>query len=119
MAFTDWSSFCDSYEVLGPAKLDGRPVLRVRLASEGLPAMTLFIDAETGDTLKLTGKRSVSGLGMELPYSVAFEDYRDVHGLRIPLRVVSSDDQSGNVIMEVEDIEAGVEVDDGIFKLAP
>jgi hypothetical protein len=117
MACTDWRLFADSYEVVGREDLDGRTVLLVRLVTEGLPALTLSVDAETGDTLEQDGKHEVPGLGVQLPYTIRFENYREVKGLRIPFRTVRSDDASGMVIMELEDIETDLDIDPAVFVL--
>lgn len=119
MPITDWRLFADRFEVVGREDLDGRPTLLVRLTTEGLPALTLSIDAETGDTLRQQGKRMLSGLGAELPYTVRFEQYREIEGLRLPFRVVSSDDASGNAIGELEEVETGVEVEASAYVLTP
>ena len=117
MAFGDWSAFGDSFEVAGRESLDGQAVLRVRLLAQGLPAVVLTLDAQTGDTRRQEGKRIVSGLDMELPFSVRFDDYREVHGLRIPHRIVTEDDATGRVILDVERVEVGVAVEAGAFVL--
>ncbi len=108
MTFSDWSGYGDSYHITGREKLGDRQVLKLKLLADELPTMALYVDAETGDLLKLEGQKTAPGLGVSIPYSSTFEDFREVHGLRIPHRMVGSDDANGNVILTIESIETGV-----------
>lgn len=113
----DWSQFGDSFTVDGRDTVDGQDVLRVELLKEGVPDVTLFIDPNTGDVLKHESKRYDSNLNMDWPYSVRLGDIREVHGLRIPHKITTTDDNTGHIIITIENIETGVEVQPGDFVL--
>ena len=91
--------------------------MRIKLAKEGLPDVNLFIDPRTGDVLRHTSKHYEASLDIELPYSVRMEDVREVHGLRIPHRVTTTDDSTGHIIITIENIQTGVDVLPGDFVL--
>jgi len=67
--------------------------------------------------LKHESKHYDSSLNMDWPYSVRFEDIREVHGLRIPHTITTTDDNTGHIIITIENIETGVEVQPGDFVL--
>ncbi len=115
--FGDWSQFGDSFTVDGRDTVDDHDALRIKLAKEGLPDVNLFIDPRTGDVLRHTSKHYEASLDIELPYSVRMEDVREVHGLRIPHRVTTTDDSTGHIIITIENIQTGVDVLPGDFVL--
>jgi hypothetical protein len=81
-----------------------------------LPAVTLRIDAETGDVLEFATALALSGVG-SVPSTTRFEDYRVVDGVRLPFRQVESNEQNGRTVFEVERVEFDVKVDDELFAL--
>jgi len=46
-----------------------------------------------------------------------YEDYRELHGVRMPLRIISDNERSGRVIAEYEAIEVNLDIDDEFFVL--
>ncbi len=114
----DWRDFFDSIRVLYTRELDGRKGYVLKLQRGELPPVTVYVDADTGDVLR--SETIVLGLGgIDTPVGSRYEDYREVHGVRIPFRLVSSDEESGRTIIQYDTIEANVEVDDDIFTLSP
>jgi hypothetical protein len=49
------------------------------------------------------------GSRMQLPTTFRYEDYREVHGLRIPFRIISSSEFTGKTVLQFKKIEAGLE----------
>jgi hypothetical protein len=78
----------------------------------------LYIDAATGDVLKSEAVVIQQG-GIAIPVTTLYEDFREFHGIRIPFREISSNEQTGRSIIQWENIEVNVDVDDGFFTLAP
>jgi CubicO group peptidase (beta-lactamase class C family) len=114
----DWRRHYDSATVLSRDQVDGRPIYIVALRKEGLPNVTLRVDAETGDVLGFATALLMPGLG-SVPSTTRFEDYRVVDGVRLPFRQVESNEQTGQTVLEVERVEFDVEVDDELFILRP
>ena len=118
VVFGDWRRHYDSVAVLRENELDGRRIYIVELRKQGLPNVTLQVDAETGDVLTLATTLLLPGLG-GVPSTARFEDYRVVDGVRLPFRQVESNEQLGRTIYEVERIELDLEVDEALFTLRP
>ena len=106
--------------MLSTGELDGRKVYVLKLQRGELPPATFYVDADTGDLLKSETIERAQG-GVRIPVVSFYEDYREVHGMRIPFRVVArieSSDPSRTVI-QYDTIEINVEVNDDIFTLSP
>jgi len=114
----DWRDYFDSIEVLRADTLDGTDVYVMELKAEELPAMTVFVDAGTGDVLRSDIVAIQEG-GIGIPVTVRSEDFREEYGIRQPARSVSSNEQSGRTIAEEETIETNIRLDDDFFILTP
>jgi CubicO group peptidase (beta-lactamase class C family) len=115
---SDWRDYFDSIEVVRADILDNKEVYVVELKFGELPAMTVFVDAVTGDVL-LSEIISMQEGGIGIPVTIRSEDFREVHGIRIPSRSISSNEQSGRTIVEDETIETNIQLDDDFFILTP
>jgi CubicO group peptidase (beta-lactamase class C family) len=115
---SDWRDYFDSIKVVRADILDDREVYVLELKFGELPAMTVFVDAVTGDVL-LSEIISMQEGGIGIPVTTLFEDFREVHGIRVPFRSISSNEQSGRTIIEDETIETNIQLDDDFFILTP
>jgi len=57
--------------------------------------------------------------GIGIPVTTQYEDYREVHGVRIPFRAISSNEHSGGMTVQYESIEVNLDIDDNFFILTP
>ncbi|MFC1910412.1 serine hydrolase [Chloroflexota bacterium] len=114
----DWREYFDSIKVLRVDNLDDKKVYVVELKVGDLPAMTVFVDAITGDVL-LSKIVSIQEGGIGIPVTTRSEDFREVHGIRVPSRSISSNEQTGRTIVEDETIETNIQLDDDFFILTP
>ncbi|MGB5925869.1 MAG: serine hydrolase [Dehalococcoidia bacterium] len=115
---SDWRDYFDSIKVLRADILDDKEVYVVELKAGDLPAMTVFVDAVTGDVL-LSEIISIQEGGIGIPVTIRSEDFREVHGIRVPSRLISSNEQAGRTIVEDETIEINIQLDDDFFILTP
>ena len=115
---TDFSfpDFFDSITVLRVEELDGMKVWVVRLEVDDIPDVIVWVDPATGDVLKADTRKLFPGVG-EIPITSRFEDYRVLHGVRIPSRIITSEPVSGRIEMEVSRFDVGVEVDADLFRI--
>ena len=115
----DWRDFFDFIRVLNTAELDGRKVYVLKLQRGELPPVTFYVDADTGDLLKSKTIVLAQG-GIGISVVSRYEDYREVHGIRIPFRLVSSNESSdpSRAVIQYDTIEINVEVSDDIFTLS-
>ena len=114
----DWRDFFDSLRVLSTGEVDRKKVYVLRLQRGEVPRVTVHVDANNGDLLKSETILLAKG-GIGIPVVIRYEDYREVHGLRIPFRLVSSNELSGRSVFQYDTIKANVEVNDDIFTLSP
>jgi CubicO group peptidase (beta-lactamase class C family) len=114
----DWRDYFDSIRVVRADALDDKEVYVVELKFGDLPAMTVYVDALTGDVL-LTQVSSLQEGGIAIPVTTRFEDFSEVHGLRYPSRSIASNEQTGRIIIEDKAIETNLQLDDYFFILTP
>jgi len=114
----DWRDYFDSIKVLRADTLDDKEVSVVELKAGDLPAMTVFVDAVTGDVL-MSKIISIQEGGIGVPVTVRSEDFREVYGIRAPSRAIASNEQTGRTIVEDETIETNIQLDDDFFILTP
>jgi len=114
----DWRDFYDSIQMLHSDNLDGQEVYVLQLKRSELPPVTIFVDTATGDVLKSIVVVLQEG-GIGIPVTTQYEDYREVHGVRIPFRAISSNEYSGGMTTQYETIEVNLAIDDNFFILTP
>ena len=95
-----------------------RFVYVVRLETEGLPAIRLSVDVATGDVLRVERTLVIPGIG-GMPVVDTYEDYRSLHGMRIPYRTIESNEATGRTIFEVESVEINLDLDEDAFIIRP
>jgi len=113
---SDWRDYFDSIKVVRTDILNDKEVYVVELKFGELPAMTVFVDVVTGDVL-LSEIISIQEGGIGIPVTIRFEDFREVHGIRVPFRSIASNEESGRTIIEDETIETNIQLDDDFFIL--
>ena len=57
--------------------------------------------------------------GIAVPIVTYYQDYREIYGERIPFKIISSNEQSGRIIVQYETTETNIQLDDTFFVLAP
>ncbi len=112
--FGDWFDFYDSAQLIRIAELNRSKVYVLQLRRGELPPVTIYVDADHGDVLKAELVILTEG-GIGIPVETLYEDYRKVKGVRIPFRTISSNEASGRAVMQLDEIETGLELDDGFF----
>jgi len=118
--FGDWRKYYDGIRVVRAGVFGGRKVFGVQLESAGLPPMLVAVDAETGDVLQTqqTMWSAEQGAAVALQVATTYSDYREVGGMRVPHRYITSNDTTGRVMFQVERVEVGVTLAPDIFEIA-
>ena len=114
----DWRDFFDSIRVLNTGELDGTKVYVLKLQRGELPPVTVHVDVDTGDVLKSETIILAKG-GISIPVVSQFEDYREINGVRIPFRTISSNELSGREVIQIDSIETNIDANYDIFALIP
>lgn len=108
--FGDWRKYYDGIRVVRAGVFGGRKVFGVQLESAGLPPTLVAVDAETGDVLQTlqTIWSADQGAAVALQVTTTYSDYREVGGMRVPHRYITSNDMAGRTMFQVERVEVGV-----------
>jgi hypothetical protein len=112
--YGDWYDYYDSVFVIRSAEMGGTDVYVLQLVRGELPSVTIYVDTEYGDVLKAEMVIMTEG-GVGIPVEVLYEDYKEIDGIRIPSRTISSNEASGRTIMTLEKIEDGLTIEDTFF----
>jgi hypothetical protein len=116
--FGDWREYYDTVRVVRAGELGGRKVYGVQLETAGLPPMRVSLDAETGDVLQTQQATWIPEAGA-IPTTTTYSDYREVGGMRVPHRYVTSTEISGRMIYQVERVEVNIDLPPDTFALQP
>ncbi|TAH38006.1 MAG: hypothetical protein EYC70_05115 [Planctomycetota bacterium] len=117
-AIGDWRQFFATIAVLRADQLDGRKVWVVRLSAGEDVVVTAWVDAETGDTLREDSLERVPGVGIQLPETTRYSDFRSVDGLAIPHRIDAEDEATGKSVFLLEQMETRLQLPDDAFRIA-
>jgi CubicO group peptidase (beta-lactamase class C family) len=111
----DWSAYFDTIEVVRNEAVGDRPAHVVKLRRADMPSRSYWIDAETGDVLQM---KLVALEGrISIPVTVTYSDYREVDGVRRPMRAVLENPASGRMVMTLAQYERGLDLGDEVFRL--
>ncbi len=110
----DWRAYYDTIKIIGTAEVDSQKVYEILLKEKDLPAVTAYIDTETGDVIKLKVKilmPSIGSIGMH----IYFDDYREKHGLRIPFKTTIKNPMMGEMVIKYNEFKAKQKFDSSVF----
>jgi hypothetical protein len=105
-----------SYELtaLGPAMVNDRPALGVRVAARGRRELRMFFDKETG-LLAKTETTLDAGEGKEVRQEVYFGDFRDLGGYKRPAKLAAFRDGKKVMELELTDVKYLEKIDESEF----
>jgi len=101
---------------LGQSKVEGRPAVGVKIASEGHRDIDLYFDKESGLLVKVEGRKHDFQTMQEVTEERIITEYQEVDGQKTAKKVLVNRD--GKKFMEVEVTEAKFldDIDDSEFK---
>jgi hypothetical protein len=104
-------------ELLGESELDDRPVHVVRLTRRDGFTEQFYIDSETGLVIASSAAAPIHAFGAEVSQVTHISDYRNVDGIRVPHRFISTEVPSGRELSSMQwgRIEANLELPDDWF----
>jgi len=114
--FGDWSRHFERAVVKGLDDSGGKKSIAVELRKGDAPPMTVYVDAVTGDLVRAEVHELVAGAG-SLPKTLTFEDWRELEGLRLPLRIVSDDEGAGRAVTQFETLDTHLPAEPGAYEL--
>jgi uncharacterized membrane protein YkoI len=110
----DWLMYYDSIKVVAATEMNEKKVYEILLKTQDLPATTAFVDAKTGDILKLKSKLLIPSVGA-VNVTIDYADYRKQHGLRIPFKTIVNNPLMGEVVIQYNEFKAKQKFDSSVF----
>jgi hypothetical protein len=52
---------------------------------------------------------------LKIPYSIVFDDYRDVDGVKVAFKTTNNNIGNGNIVTTFTDVKHNVKLDDKMF----
>ncbi|MHC4414343.1 MAG: serine hydrolase [Planctomycetota bacterium] len=105
---TDWRESFTDIHVAEKREFDGEPVYVVTFKPKLGQTNTLMVGAETGRPVAREAS-NLSPIGIRVPLTFRFADYRDVGGVQVPYRVEMKNPFSGRTVVEYEKVVANVQ----------
>lgn len=100
----------------GESKVKDRPVVGVRITSEGHRDVNLFFDKETSLLAKIEHRAIATEQGnKEVTQETFFNDYKDVGGAKVAHKLLMTRDGDKFVEADVSDFQAVGKIDNGAF----
>jgi hypothetical protein len=101
-------------QLAGKEKVGDRDAYVVVLEPTSGPATRYFIDTETYVDLKNVAKINVPQFGGTIEQTIAFSDYRDVDGVKLPFQIQATSTVQ-NFTIVVSKVEHNITVDESLF----
>lgn len=111
----DWKTNFKKVEITGTAKVGGEETYVVSFVPVNGTGYKDYYSTTTFLLLKREGVIPSSTSPLQLPYTVAFSDYRDVDGIKLPFRSVNNSLVYGDVITTIRSVKQNIPLDDTIF----
>jgi CubicO group peptidase (beta-lactamase class C family) len=115
LAPLNWKTNYKTAEVKGIEKVGDEECYVVEFTPEKGTKMTELYSTKSFLLLKRRGVVASSTSEQSLPYSVTFSDYRDVDGIKLPFKSVSTSPSMGDIINIVKSIKHNDSIDDKTF----
>jgi hypothetical protein len=77
----------------------------------------MVVDAETGDVLQTQMPILRLGSEYQLPDTTVYEDFREVHGLRIPFKMTITNPYIGRTVLKIDEVETNLEMVENPFRV--
>jgi CubicO group peptidase (beta-lactamase class C family) len=111
----DWKSKYKSITVARLVKVGGEEAYAVEFQPENGTKFTEYYSTKTFLVLKRDGVIVSSTSSQQTPYSIRFEDYRDVDGVKLPFKQINNTLGNGDIVTVLTSVKHNVAVDDKLF----
>ncbi len=115
LALLNWKANYKTVEVKGIEKVGDEDCYVVEFTPEKGTKVTELYSTKTFLLLKRRGVVSSSTSEQTLPYSITFSDYRDVDGIKLPFKSVSTSPSMGDITNIVKSVKHNDSIDDKMF----
>jgi hypothetical protein len=111
----DWKANYKKTEIVSMGKVGNEEAYVVSFEPEKGSKFTEYYSAKTFLLLKREGTISSSTSSISLPYTVVYDDYRDVDGLKLPFKTTNFSISNGNIVTYIKDVKQNVPIADRVF----
>jgi CubicO group peptidase (beta-lactamase class C family) len=111
----DWKSKYKTITIPRIAKVGDEDAYAVVFEPEKGSKFTEYYSTKTFLMLKREGSVPSSTSSQQIPYTIRFEDYREVDGVKIPFRQINNTAGNGDIVSVVTSIKHNVAIDDKLF----
>lgn len=112
----NWKKDLKEAKIEGIEKVGGEEAYKVVFQMEKASSITYYISTKTFLPLKQESVVVSSTSSQTIPVSQTFSDYREVDGVMVPFKTVSSNTGIGETVIYVKEIKHNVKIDDKTFK---
>lgn len=111
----DWKSKFKTITIARMAKVGDEEAYAVVFEPEKASKFTEYYSAKTFLLIKREGTIPSSTSSQETPYTVRFEDYRDVDGIKMPFKQFNNTAGNGDVVTTITSVKHNVPIESKIF----
>jgi hypothetical protein len=101
---------------IGDSKVNDRPVIGVRVECKGYQDVSLFIDKETNQLVKMERRAKDVEMNKEFTEETLYSDFKKVNGVLVPHKQTIKRDGKVYVENETTEYEVKDKLDDNLFK---
>lgn len=111
----NWKTNYKKVEVKNLGKVGDEEAYIVTFEPEKGNKDTFYFSTKTFLPLKLDSFNSSPTMGIDLPYSEKYSDYRNVDGIMIPFKSVNTTVTNGDLVTTIKEVKHNVAVDGKLF----
>nr|HMS42873.1 outer membrane lipoprotein-sorting protein [Pyrinomonadaceae bacterium] len=115
LALLNWKTNYKTIQIIGTEKCGDEECFVVEFTPEKGSKVTELYSTKTFLLMKRRGIISSSTSDQAIPYSITFSDYRDVDGIKLAFKMISTNMGMGDIITVVKSVKHNVEIDDKLF----
>ena len=111
----DWKSKYKNITIARMAKVGEEETYAVEFEPEKGTKFTEYYSTKTFLMLKREGTVPSSTSSVQIPYSIRFEDYREVDGVKLPFKQINNSPGNGDIVTIVTSVKHNVAIEDKHF----
>ncbi len=112
----DWKTNYKTATMKPASKVGGEDAFVVSFEPEKGNTDVLYFSQKTFLPLKLESANTITSLGVDLPYTEIYGDYRAVDGVMIPFRTVNQNISNGEIVTVLKEVKHNAPIDEKVFK---
>jgi CubicO group peptidase (beta-lactamase class C family) len=115
----NWPASYDSITFVEDDEFEGHEVWTLRAQNGDDPPKAIAIEKGTGDVLVVKSQNYIPEMGMSLPYTLIFRNYKEVDGVRLPFEVTEKNEMTGENIHTFDSVKTRIKALDAQFRFVP